>query len=125
YTVSLSEDVYEYCDALHIRHIRHASVLASNIGFQVTVNQFTYRSVGASRNDSIFFLANAFANESRVRLVRILGANSSQISLPLYFLPHAFQMDWSNSFFCQSHPNARIYILGSVMMTEAFNISFL
>ncbi|TNN17750.1 hypothetical protein EWB00_010864, partial [Schistosoma japonicum] len=56
-----------------------------DIGFHVTVNQFTYRSVDASKNDVTFILANASANDNRVRLFQLLGEHSSQKNLTIEY----------------------------------------
>ncbi|TNN04909.1 Egg CP11, partial [Schistosoma japonicum] len=94
YTVLRQPRFYQWIRRENTRRISEANVLVPDIGFQVTVNQFVYRSVGVTKNDVTFFLADAAANNNRVRLFRLIGEYSSQKSLYIESSARVFKMSY-------------------------------
>ncbi|TNN04801.1 hypothetical protein EWB00_010854, partial [Schistosoma japonicum] len=104
----------DYVPAVHSINIRGNGVITRDIGFQVTVNQFTYKSVHASRTGLAFILFNDRSNDNRGRLIRILGEHSTQKNLTIKYSRNLFRMEWANALFCQSYSLAPISINASV-----------
>ncbi|TNN05334.1 hypothetical protein EWB00_009334, partial [Schistosoma japonicum] len=85
YTVSLSQNLHDFGALGPFRSTRDAKLLTPDIRFQVTVHQFSYRSVLAFRSELTFFMANSFESGNRVRAFRIVGVHSKQDRLTVNY----------------------------------------
>ncbi|TNN04977.1 hypothetical protein EWB00_009954, partial [Schistosoma japonicum] len=114
YTASQSHRLQDYNSAVYPISIPKSHALVPDIGFQVTVNQFTYKLVQATKMVPYFNLANAYITGNRIRIFRILDPRSSQKTLTIQYSNKKFQMEWHNTTICQSHPDANFNIYASI-----------
>nr|CAX73788.1 Egg protein CP11 [Schistosoma japonicum] len=89
---------------------RGNGLFVPDIGFQVTVNQFSYRSVLGFKSGTVL-MADGFKHGNQVRSIRMADGNTSSSNVFVISRSKGLTVYWKEMHFCQSHPEVLINVI--------------